>query len=104
VNPALISGLSIPAGIAVSRSDLFVANIGTDTIGEYTTSGYGEPRPDLGVEHPSLHCNSHHSPRTQQPYTPWTRSCRTRSPRVAQTCQPANPRQPRPRFNEGLRR
>jgi hypothetical protein len=39
VNPALISGLSIPEGIAVSGSDLFVVNFGTGTIGEYTTSG-----------------------------------------------------------------
>jgi hypothetical protein len=44
VNAALISGLSEPAGIAVSGSDLFVTNIfggmiGTGTIGEYTTSG-----------------------------------------------------------------
>ena len=39
VNPALISGLSAPIGIAVSGSDLFVVNFGTGTIGEYTTSG-----------------------------------------------------------------
>src|SRR5215475_262196 len=39
VNPALISGLSLPTGIAVSGSDLFVVNRGPDTIGEYTTSG-----------------------------------------------------------------
>src|SRR4051812_5476431 len=37
VNPALISGLSYAGGIAVSGSDLFVANNGT--IGQYTTSG-----------------------------------------------------------------
>jgi hypothetical protein len=36
----LVSGLSEPAGIAVSGSDLFVANnISGGTIGEYTTSG-----------------------------------------------------------------
>src|SRR5947209_18276017 len=39
VNPALISGLSLPDGIAVSGSDLFVSNFGNDTVGEYTTSG-----------------------------------------------------------------
>ena len=39
VNASLISGLSIPSGIAVSGSDLFVVNEGTGTIGEYTTSG-----------------------------------------------------------------
>jgi uncharacterized membrane protein YfcA len=39
VNPALISGLSLPEGIAVSGSDLFVVNFATNTIGEYTTSG-----------------------------------------------------------------
>jgi hypothetical protein len=39
VNAALISGLSNPAGIAVSGSDLFVANGFAGTIGEYTTSG-----------------------------------------------------------------
>jgi hypothetical protein len=39
VNPALISGLSGPIGIAVSGSDLFVVNFNAGTIGEYTTSG-----------------------------------------------------------------
>ena len=39
VNPALISGLSGPNGIAVSGSDLFVVNQTLGTIGEYTTSG-----------------------------------------------------------------
>jgi hypothetical protein len=40
VNPALISGSLIdPFGIAVSGSDLFVANELNGTIGEYTTSG-----------------------------------------------------------------
>ena len=42
VNASLITGLNGPVGIAVSGSDLFVANtpsIGIDTIGEYTTSG-----------------------------------------------------------------
>jgi hypothetical protein len=39
VNPALISGLSRPFGIAVSGSDLFVTNAGNDTIGQYTTGG-----------------------------------------------------------------
>ena len=37
VNAALISGLHAPVGIAVSGSDLFVAN--GVTIGAYTTSG-----------------------------------------------------------------
>jgi len=46
VNPALISGLPFPFGIAVSGSDLFVVNVGnfvmgvpTGTIGKYTTAG-----------------------------------------------------------------
>jgi hypothetical protein len=39
VNAALISGLSLPKGIAVSGSILFVTNQGAGTIGEYTTSG-----------------------------------------------------------------
>jgi len=41
VNPSLVSGLNEPAAIAVSGSDLFVANYGrgNGTIGEYTTSG-----------------------------------------------------------------
>jgi hypothetical protein len=39
VNPALISGLNGPIGIAVSGSDLFVVNFNTGTISEYTTSG-----------------------------------------------------------------
>jgi hypothetical protein len=39
VNPALISGLSMPEGIAVSGSDLFVVNFEANTIGEYTTAG-----------------------------------------------------------------
>jgi len=33
------ASLSTPAGIAVSGSDLFVANYGANSIGEYTTSG-----------------------------------------------------------------
>ena len=44
VNAALISGLNVAHGVAVSGSNLFVANNGsgnpgTGTIGEYTTSG-----------------------------------------------------------------
>jgi hypothetical protein len=39
VNPALITGLNGPIGIAVSGSNLFVANQASGTIGEYTTSG-----------------------------------------------------------------
>src|SRR5215470_6164134 len=39
VNPALISGLNTPLGIAVSGSNLFVANLNGGTIGAYTTSG-----------------------------------------------------------------
>src|SRR4051794_28434221 len=38
VNPALISGLIFPQGIAVSGSDLFVVNQ-SGTIGQYTTAG-----------------------------------------------------------------
>src|SRR5215471_15960301 len=40
VNPALISGLVAPQSIAISGSQVFVANQGgAGTIGEYTTSG-----------------------------------------------------------------
>jgi hypothetical protein len=39
VNPALISGLAGPNGIAVSGSDLFVTNGFIGTIGKYTTDG-----------------------------------------------------------------
>lgn len=39
VNPALISGLRGPVGIAVSGSDLFVTNAANGTIGKYTTAG-----------------------------------------------------------------
>ena len=39
VNPSLVSGLSLPIGLAVSGGDIFVANAGSGTIGEYTTSG-----------------------------------------------------------------
>src|SRR3954452_920554 len=39
VNPALISGLHGPRGIAVSGSDLFVADAMGGTIGQYTTAG-----------------------------------------------------------------
>jgi len=39
VNPALISGLRFPRGIAVSGSDLFVVDSDNNRIGEYTTSG-----------------------------------------------------------------
>src|SRR5438309_1622778 len=39
VNPALISGLSHPLGIAVSGSDLFVVDVNFRTIGQYTTAG-----------------------------------------------------------------
>jgi hypothetical protein len=39
VNPAPISGLIEPVGIAVSGSDLFVTNVFGNTIDEYTTDG-----------------------------------------------------------------
>jgi hypothetical protein len=39
INAALISGLNVPAGFAVSGNNIFVANDGDGTIGEYTTSG-----------------------------------------------------------------
>jgi hypothetical protein len=39
VNASLITGLNEPSGIAVSGSNLFVANISTGTVGEYTTGG-----------------------------------------------------------------
>src|SRR5437763_12773599 len=59
VDPALISGLSRPFGIAVSGSDLFVSNAGSGTtgsgtIGKYTTAG-GTVNPPLisGLSFPS---------------------------------------------------
>ena len=39
MNASLVSGLNDPFGIAVSGSNLFVANYERGTIGEYTTSG-----------------------------------------------------------------
>jgi hypothetical protein len=39
INPALVTGLSGPQGIAISGTNVFVANNGNGTIGEYTTSG-----------------------------------------------------------------
>ena len=39
VNSALIAGLNAPVAIAISGSNLFVANLRGGTIGEYTTSG-----------------------------------------------------------------
>ena len=39
MNASLVSGLSAPVGLAVSGSNLFVANWNAGTIGEYTTSG-----------------------------------------------------------------
>ena len=39
MNPTLISGLNDPRSIAVVGGDLFVVNEGSNTIGEYTTSG-----------------------------------------------------------------
>ena len=39
VNTSLVSGLSYPWDIVASGSDLFVANGGAGTVGEYTTSG-----------------------------------------------------------------
>ena len=39
MNSSLISGLNDPTGIAVSGSDIFVANLGASSLGEYTTSG-----------------------------------------------------------------
>src|SRR4051812_43807265 len=38
-NPALVTGLSIPDGIAVTGQQLFVANQSGNTIGAYTTAG-----------------------------------------------------------------
>jgi uncharacterized membrane protein YfcA len=46
VNPSLVSGLNDPDGIAVSGSNLFVANWNSGTIGEYTMSG-GTVNPSL---------------------------------------------------------
>ena len=39
VNAALISGLIVPEGIALSGSNIFVTNFLAGTVGEYTTSG-----------------------------------------------------------------
>jgi DNA-binding beta-propeller fold protein YncE len=39
VNASLVSGLNEPNGLAVSGGDIFVANAGSGTIGEYTTAG-----------------------------------------------------------------
>jgi hypothetical protein len=39
INAALITGLSVPLGVAVSGTDLFVTNNGSGTIGKYTTAG-----------------------------------------------------------------
>ncbi len=39
VNTNFISGLDTPQGIAVSGTNIFVANYGAGTIGKYTTSG-----------------------------------------------------------------
>ena len=39
VNASLITGLNAPYGIAVSGSNLFVANSFSGTVGKYTTSG-----------------------------------------------------------------
>ena len=38
-NAHLISGLMVPAGLAISGTNLFVAQLGANTISEYTTSG-----------------------------------------------------------------
>jgi len=47
VNPALISGLNYPVGIALSGGNLFVANGLGSTIGKYTTSGALQQTLDL---------------------------------------------------------
>ncbi len=39
VNPALITGLRYPWGLAMSGGNLFVTNLDSGTIGEYTTFG-----------------------------------------------------------------
>jgi hypothetical protein len=39
INPALITGLTQPTTVAISGTDLFVNNAGTNRIGKYTTSG-----------------------------------------------------------------
>src|SRR5208337_4105956 len=38
-NSSLVSGLTVPQGIALSGSDFFVASYGLGTIGEYAMSG-----------------------------------------------------------------
>src|SRR5438477_4028466 len=39
INPALVSGLSSPSGLALAGGNLFVASPGRGTVGKYTTSG-----------------------------------------------------------------
>jgi glucose/arabinose dehydrogenase len=39
INTSLVSGLDLPAGMAIEGDDIFVANERSGTIGEYTTSG-----------------------------------------------------------------
>ena len=61
VNAALISGLNGPLGIAVSGSNLFVANYGDwHDRRIHHLGGDGERRADLGVERPvwALRCRA----------------------------------------------
>ena len=39
INPSLITGLTQPTTIAISGTDLYVNNVGTNHVGKYTTSG-----------------------------------------------------------------
>jgi len=39
INPALVSGLRFPSGLALAGRNLFVAFLGHGTVGKYTTSG-----------------------------------------------------------------
>jgi hypothetical protein len=41
-SPALVTGLFEPNALAISGSNLFVADVGQDTVGEYSTSGLVE--------------------------------------------------------------
>jgi sugar lactone lactonase YvrE len=50
LNAALITGLSTPNGIAVSGTDLYVANTNNGTIGKYTTSGATVNAADHGID------------------------------------------------------
>lgn len=55
INPALVSGLSSPQGVAVSGGHLFITNAGSNTIGEYDARTGAVINPALisGLHQPS---------------------------------------------------